>query len=178
MKVLVVVASKHGSTREIGEVIAEELRAEGLESELEEAGAAVEIGGHDAVILGSAIYMGTWLAEAKRFAECHRPELAGLPLWLFSSGPLGADERQAQPDPQALAAPLGEVPVREHRIFDGKLDKAELGLVERLVVRLVKAPQGDYRDWEAVRAWAREIAAALRSAPVGERSSGHGRPRQ
>jgi menaquinone-dependent protoporphyrinogen IX oxidase len=51
---------------------------------------------------GSAIYAGSWLPAAKRFAEQHRAQLATLPLWVFSSGPLGAANPQPQDDPSTL----------------------------------------------------------------------------
>ena len=54
----------------------------------------------------------------------------------------------------------------EHRIFVGKLDKHSLGVGERLIVRTVGAPEGDFRDWAAIRSWAREIAGVLRTEPA------------
>ena len=50
---------------------------------------------------------------------------------------------------------------RGHRVFTGRLDRASLGLGERLITRMVQAPEGDFRDWEAIDAWAREIASEL-----------------
>jgi menaquinone-dependent protoporphyrinogen oxidase len=41
------------------------------------------------------------------------------------------------------------------------LDRSGLNIVERSIVGVVKAPDGDYRDWDAIRAWAAAIAAAL-----------------
>lgn len=164
MNVLVAVASKHGSTREIATAIADELRAAGLEvdlRDLKEAGAIKGLGGYGAVVLGSGIYAGNWLPEARRFAQGQRAALAGLPVWLFSSGPLGSPDPQPRDDPAKLAAPLGDVPVRDHRVFVGKLDRDDLGLGERLIVKMVRAPYGDFRDWEDVRGWARKVAGEL-----------------
>ena len=166
MKVLVAVASKHGSTREIAQVIAAQLRAAHLDADLREAGEVPDLGGYDAVVLGSAVYVGSWLPEARHFAERHRAALAKLPVWIFSSGPLGALDPRPQDDPERLAAPMAGVEVRDHRVFVGKLDPAGLGLGERLAVKMVRAPKGDFRDWAAIRGWAREIAAALRSDAV------------
>ena len=161
MNVLVAVASKHGSTREIADVIANELRAAELEVEVKAADGVDGLAGYDAVVLGSAVYAGTWLPEAKRFADLYGAGLARLPVWVFSSGPLGAGNPQPHDDPQRLAALLGDAAVRDHRMFVGKLDKASLGPVERLIATVVRAPEGDFRDWDAIRAWAHEIAAAL-----------------
>lgn len=166
MNVLVAVASKHGSTREIAATIAEVLRAAQLTVDLREAGDVGDIGGYEAIVLGSAIYAGSWCQDAKQFAERHRAALAGRPVWLFSSGPLGDPSAPTIDNPQVLAAALGEVAVRDHRVFDGKLDKHILGLGERLIVKAVKAPYGDFRDWPAIRNWAEQIAAALATPAV------------
>ena len=48
-----------------------------------------------------------------------------------------------------------------HRVFAGKLDKAELGRLERTMVRAVRAPEGDYRDWDEIAEWAARIADGL-----------------
>ena len=161
MNVLVAVASKHGATREIAAAIAGELRTAGLDVDLRDVGAVDDLGGYDAVVLGSAVYAGAWLPEARRFAERHRARLRRVPVWLFSSGPLGADDPQPHDDPDRLTATLGELAVRDHRIFVGKLDKGGLNLGERLIARAVRAPDGDFRDWAAIRGWAGGIATAL-----------------
>jgi menaquinone-dependent protoporphyrinogen oxidase len=166
MNMLVVVASKHGSTRDIANTIAEELRAAQFAVDLQDAHDVADLRGYDAVVLGSAIYAGSWLPAAKRFAEQHRAQLATLPVWVFSSGPLGAANPQPHDDPARLAAPLGDIPIRDHRIFVGKLDRDDLGVAERMIAKVVKAPFGDFRDWDAVRAWAHDIAAALQPAGV------------
>lgn len=166
MKILVAVASKHGSTREIAQAIAGELRAAQLDVDLREASEVSDINGYDAVVLGSAIYMGSWLSDARHFADQFQAALTTLPVWLFSSGPLGADEPQPEQDLNKLAAPLGPVEVRDHQVFVGKLDPAELGMGERLITKMVHAPAGDFRDWEEIRAWAHQIAAGLRAEQI------------
>lgn len=164
-KILVAYASKHGSTREIAEAVAEELRNGNLVVDLRETAEVDNVAGYDAVILGNAIYAGNWLPEARRFAERHHAELSRLPVWLFSSGPLpmGADNPQPHDDPDKLAAPLGGVKTRDHRVFVGKIDPDRLGFGERLIAKALRAPLGDFRDWEDIRGWARGIAAELHS---------------
>lgn len=158
--ILVAYASKHGSTREIAEVIAEQLRLAHLTVDLRDVAELKGVNGYDAVILGSAIYAGNWLSEAKRFAERHRAALSRLPLWLFSSGPLGDDPKPHE-DPKKLAESLGPVFVRDHRVFVGKLDEDTVGLGERLIMKAVRAPYGDFRDWDAIHNWAQDIAREL-----------------
>jgi menaquinone-dependent protoporphyrinogen oxidase len=48
-------------------------------------------------------------------------------------------------------------------VFSGRLDKSSLGFAEKAVMVAVRASEGDFRDWEAIREWAREIAAALQA---------------
>ena len=163
MKVLVTGASKHGSTREIADGIAEELRAAGLKADLCDAGSVTGIDGYDAIIIGSAIYMGSWMSDAKHLVERFQPHLASLPVWLFSSGPLGADDPQPAGDPSGVPDLIEQTHARGHRVFTGKLDHGDLGFGERMITKMVHAPEGDFRDWEAIRSWAREIAVELRA---------------
>jgi menaquinone-dependent protoporphyrinogen oxidase len=48
------------------------------------------IDGYDAVVLGSAVYLGNWMKPAKEFAVREAAALAAVPVWLFSSGPIGS----------------------------------------------------------------------------------------
>ncbi|HMA37720.1 MAG TPA: flavodoxin domain-containing protein, partial [Chloroflexia bacterium] len=136
MKILIAVASKHGSTREIAETIAAELRDAKHIVSVREADAVNEIARYDAVILGSAVYMGTWLDAARSFAAQHRAALAQRPLWLFSSGPLGANFPERPDDPDQLALPLDGVEIRDHRVFVGKLDRRNFSFGERLMAKV------------------------------------------
>jgi menaquinone-dependent protoporphyrinogen oxidase len=166
MKVLIAVASKHGSTREIAEAITEELRNSSLDADLRDVLEVSEITHYDAVILGSAIYAGSWLSEAKHFAEQHNVDLLKVPVWLFSSGPLGSENPRPHDDPNKLASPMGKVQARDHRVFVGQLNPAELGFGERLLAKAVGAPAGDFRDWDEIRGWARGVATELHSLSV------------
>jgi menaquinone-dependent protoporphyrinogen oxidase len=165
MNVLVTVASKHGATGEMGEVIAGVLRDAGLDVTTAAPQDVRSLDGHDAVVLGSAVYAGRWIDHARAFAQRHHEALRARPVWLFSSGPVGTPlaPLEESPDGSRLERELG---ARMHRTFPGRIDPAMLGWVERTITRMVKAPDGDFRDWEAVRAWADEIATALRPVEV------------
>lgn len=159
MTVLVTAASRHGSTAEIADAIAARLRERGLDVDRrrpEEVGA---LGDCVAVVLGSAVYAGCWLGPATRLVDHRADELAARPVWLFSSGPVGEPAVPGtEPDVTGLVARTHAL---DHRVFAGRLDRSGLGLAARAVVRVVKAPDGDFRDWDAIRAWAGEIADRL-----------------
>jgi menaquinone-dependent protoporphyrinogen oxidase len=160
MRVLVTAASKHGATMGIAEAIAEELTEQGLSAEAKLLEDVSEVGQYDAVVLGSAIYFGRWLKGAVEFAEVNFQALSERPLWLFSSGPV--EDTSGDSSSVAVASPIRSLAPQGHRVFRGALDQSHLGLVERSVVRAVHGEFGDFRDWAAVRAWAGEIAVALK----------------
>src|SRR5665213_1770747 len=92
LRVLVTAASRHRATAEMAERIAAALAARGIDAEARPIDEVAEVGGYDAVVLGSGIYVGRWLSEARRFAEDNAATLTTMPVWLFSSGPLGGSE--------------------------------------------------------------------------------------
>jgi menaquinone-dependent protoporphyrinogen oxidase len=167
MKVLVAYASKHGATQGIAEAIADRLRECGHDVDAVPAVSDVHLDGVGAVVLGSAIYAGSWRDEAVAFADVHKGALAGMPVWLFSSEPLGEKVDDEEKQPRQLAALTKNLHPREHRIFFGALDKSKLGFGERMMVKAVKAPDGDFRDWDAIRGWADDIATSLADEEAG-----------
>jgi menaquinone-dependent protoporphyrinogen oxidase len=166
MNVLIAVASRHGSTAEIAATIAEEMRQSGYQVDVRSVDDEIAMPLYDAAIIGSAVYMGHWRAEARHFLDRERDKLRAMPVWLFSSGPLGEDDEQPRHVPVRTAELLEVTRARGHQIFAGKLDKHGQGLGARLLIRIAHVPEGDFRDWEAIRRWAREIALTLREAPV------------
>jgi menaquinone-dependent protoporphyrinogen oxidase len=161
MAVLVAYASKHGSTREIAESIADTLAERGMEAEAGQVAAVSNPADYDAVVLGSAIYYGSWLKEAADFAGSHRDALAQCPVWLFSVGPLGTEVKDADEQPRDTVELRDALRPRDHRVFFGALFHDRLGFKERMVVKAVRAPEGDFRNWDEIRAWARSIADEL-----------------
>jgi menaquinone-dependent protoporphyrinogen oxidase len=161
MKVLVCAASKHGSTKEIAEAIGRRLTEAGLTVDVNDVGDVSDLTQYDAVILGSAVYMGNWLESARQFATEHAGDLATRPTWLFSSGPTGDPPRPSADKAVSIDPIIAAVTPRDHRLFAGKLDRHQLSFPERALVLAVRAAEGDYRDWEEIASWAAEIAAVL-----------------
>jgi menaquinone-dependent protoporphyrinogen oxidase len=166
-RVLVVVATKHGATRGIAEAIVRELsdgddgRAMRLAVVLQDAEHAPSPAGFDAVVVGSAVYAGRWREPARDWVGAHAAALRERPVWLFSSGPIGSPP--FPPDEPHDVHPLTQlVGARGHQVFAGRLDKELLSFGERAMVTAMRAPLGDFRDWDAVRAWAGQVAGELR----------------
>ena len=171
MRVLVAVATRHGSTQGIADSIGEVLREHGLDCKVAPVEDVASVSEYDAVVLGSGIYVGHWMKSAREFAEAHAEELATRPTWLFSSGPVGSagsapssDEPAPVEDVRRLAERIG---ARGQRTFAGLLDHDHLGFAERVVARIVRSPEGDFRDWDAIRAWAGQIAQDLTGSQTG-----------
>jgi menaquinone-dependent protoporphyrinogen oxidase len=161
MSVLVAYASKHGSTEEIAGFIADRLRERGIEAEPAPAQGVSDLSGVEAVILGSAVYLGSWMKEALEFVDRHLSTLRSIPVWLFSVGPLGTEIQDEEEQPKQLGELREKLRPRDHRLFFGALDRDKLGFGERMMVKAVKAPEGDFRDWDEIGAWADGIATEL-----------------
>jgi menaquinone-dependent protoporphyrinogen oxidase len=165
MTVLVAAASKHGATGEIAARIGARLAEHVVEVEVRNLAQVTDVSGYDALVIGSGIYLGNWLKQARRFLDEHAEELAQRPTWLFASGSIVGDPPVGD-DPNALRSGLAEQLVettraREHKLFGGKLDGSKLGPVERLPVRMARGREGDWRDWAAVDEWSAAIAHEL-----------------
>lgn len=166
MKVLVTYATKYGATAEIAEKIGEVLRQEGLPVDVLPVNQVGDLTSYTAVILGSAVYIGRWRKEAIKFLEANEEILAERPVWLFSSGPPGEGDLvellKGWRFPEAQQPIADRIQPRDIAVFHGALNRDKLNFIEKWVIKNVKAPVGDFRDWQAITAWATAVADALR----------------
>lgn len=88
-QVLVAYASKYGATAEIADKIGQVLRQAGLQADVLPTRRVSDLTPYQAVVLGSAVYIGKWRKEAVKFLQANEVVLAEKPVWLFSSGPTG-----------------------------------------------------------------------------------------
>jgi menaquinone-dependent protoporphyrinogen oxidase len=165
VKVLVAYGTKYGATAEIAERIGEVLRQEGLEADVVRADRAGDLSNYQAVVLGSAVYIGRWRKEAARFLEDKEAALAEKPVWLFSSGPTDEGDpvelMQGWRFPGKLQPIADRIGARDIAIFHGVADPDKMNFIERWMLKNVGASTGDFRDWEAITAWAKAIAEEL-----------------
>ena len=162
MKVLVSTASKHGSTEEIGARISEVLLERGHQVDVRATTEVDEVSRYDVVVLGSAIYAGHWQKDAKELVEREGEVLASRPVWLFSSGPVG-DPLKPEEGLADVDSVIATTHAYDHHLFSGKLDRRCLSLPERAIVKALRVPEGDYRDWQDVDTWATSIADSISS---------------
>ena len=165
-KVLVAYGTKYGATAEIAEKIGQVLGQEGFAAEVLPAERAGDVTSYQAVVLGSAVYIGQWRKEAATFLEANAEQLAERPVWLFSSGPTGEGDPvllgKGWAFPEGLQSVADSIQPRDTAVFSGVMDLDKASFFEKLIVRLIKAPVGDFRDWDAITAWAQGIADALK----------------
>jgi menaquinone-dependent protoporphyrinogen oxidase len=168
INILVTYASKHQSTAEIANTIGKVLKGfSSFQVTVQPVEAVEDVTPYDAVVLGSSVYVGQWQSSAAYFLRNHQQKLAERQVWLFSSGPTGEGDPNTLVKgwefPESLRPVADAIKPHDIALFHGKLDPDTLNFMERSAVRLVKAPTGDFRDWNAIRAWAAGIAGVLQS---------------
>lgn len=163
MKALVVYGTKTGCTTGVAEQIGRTLAEQGFSAEVvpaEKAGAASD---YDAVIVGSGIRAGQWHAEAKSWLVANAASLKGMPVAFYHCC-LSMAEPGKEAEVVAYADPLieatGVKPV-DIGAFAGWNEPKQFSFVERTIMKLMKAPEGDFRDMAAVAAWTESVAAKL-----------------
>jgi menaquinone-dependent protoporphyrinogen oxidase len=168
-KVLVAYASWAGSTAEVAEAVGQELRAGGSSVDVRAAGDVKDVAPYSSVVVGAAVRAGRLHGGATGFVDRHRTALSKLPVAYFvvcltmkdptdknrdmSAGFLkGLTERFPEVRPVSVGLFAGAVRCDEESL-------SKLPLVQRLVLKAMKKAAGDFRDWNAIRAWARELPA-------------------
>lgn len=166
-RVLVAYATRAGSTETVAQAIAEALRPEGFQVDVKSVRDVDALADYTAVIVGSAIRAGKPMPEAVAFVEKHERELRRIPVAYFVVCLTMKDDTEENRCTvaaylDALRAQTPEVKPVDVGLFAGVMNSARLPFLLRLLIRAMKAPDGDFRDWDAIRAWAVGVAPALR----------------
>lgn len=155
-RILIAYASKAGSTAEIAAKIGETLSKSGQAVDVLPVTKATDLSPYSSVILGSAIRVGQLLPEAMKFLQANQGTLAQKKFSAFIVCMTLKDDTEA--NRQTVSAYLDPVralikPASEG-LFAGVMNMSKLPLFERLIIKMMKAPEGDFRKWDAIQAWA------------------------
>lgn len=165
-QILITYATKYGATAEIAEKIGEVLRQSGLDADIVPADRVTNLPSYKAVILGSGVYAGQWLKKAARFLKENEKTLSGQNVWIFSSGPTGqgdpAELLKGWRMPASLKSIADRIHPKDMAVFHGSISEKKLNFFEKRILKMVKAPSGDFRDWNAITAWASSIAGEMK----------------
>jgi menaquinone-dependent protoporphyrinogen oxidase len=158
-RILVAYATRNGSTAEIAQAIGKELITAGLTADVAEIKDVSTLAGYTAVIIGGPLYMGSVDGTVSKFIGNNREQLLKLPVAAFAVGlaPKNPDPGAADAAMTALKKSFAPITPVSSVLFAGKLDPAKLSFIQRKMTELVKSPIGDFRDWNAIASWAREL---------------------
>jgi menaquinone-dependent protoporphyrinogen oxidase len=167
--VLVGYATRYGSTREVAEVVAQTLQEAGVPVEFQPVKKLNPGAGCRAAVVGAPLFIGAWHKDAVHFLEQQHEALSGKPVAIFVLGPLSTDAKEME----GVRAQFDKVLTKfswlkpvDVQIFTGKYDPKVLRFPDNLLAALPASPlhqlpASDMRDWDAIRAWAKRLAAIL-----------------
>jgi menaquinone-dependent protoporphyrinogen oxidase len=161
-KILVAYASKAGSTAEVAQAIGEALGAKGAAVGVLQIKQVKDLSAYTAVVLGSAIRVGQWLPEAVNFVKAHQAELRQRPTAYFLvSGFLKDNTPEVTQKVNAYLDPVRAIfEPASIGLFAGKMDYSKLSFLDRTIAKAVGSVEGDWRNWDAIRAWAAQALPA------------------
>ncbi len=158
-KILVVYASKLGSTGGVAQAIGEELTARRNIVDVKPVRDVQDVSPYDSILLGSAVRRGRWLPEAVDFLEKNIQPLASKSVSYFTvcmTMHQDTPENRARARQITSAARILREPAAES-FFGGRMDYGKISFAEQMILRAMKTPEGDFRDWDDIRAWAEQL---------------------
>jgi menaquinone-dependent protoporphyrinogen oxidase len=167
-RILIAYGSRCGSTGGVAEAVGQVLSAAGATVDVRLVKNVNDVSPYQAVIVGSAIRMGKWLPEVVDFIKTHQETLSRVPVAYFAvclamkddtaenrQKALGYLDPVRKQFPQVKPADIG--------LFAGAVDYGKLSFAYSLILKVKGAPEGDFRNWEAIRTWAAGVRPALDS---------------
>jgi menaquinone-dependent protoporphyrinogen oxidase len=168
-KVLVVYGTATGCTWEVAERIGKVIFDKRISGDVVPAADAPSPDGYDAVIVGSGVRAGNWHQPVKDWVATNATMLKEMPVAFFTvcltmaQEPSKAAEVRAYTD--ALIAETGVRPV-DIGLFAGINEPKRFPFIQRTILKMMKAPEGDFREWDKIEAWTGEIVAELGLQPT------------
>ncbi|MCX6683707.1 MAG: flavodoxin [Methanoregula sp.] len=142
----------------MAQAIGKELEASGHVVDVAEMGTVTSLTGYNAVVIGGPMYVGK-IDGMGKFAKRHSTELARVPVagFVVCLAPVTKDPVDREYAQKALRASLAPLQQVAEMVFAGRLDPAKLSWFQKWMIKKAKSPVGDFRDWTAIAAWAREL---------------------
>lgn len=167
-RVLIAYATRSGTTGEVADRIGSVLESHGFKVDVLPVKRVKDLGPYAAAVIGSAVRLDQWLPEATEFVKKHRRELGLMPTAFFSVCLTAADPNEER---RKLMARFSESactfrPPDDQAFFAGRLELKRLPLLPRMMARGVKVKEGDFRDWESIRAWSESLSTRFKE-PAG-----------
>ena len=162
-RILVAYASRKGSTAGIAQAIGKELTIEGYTVDVSEMKSVTSLAGYNAVVIGAPVYTGKVTGDVAAFVSTNKDELSRVPVAGFVTGiaPVFPKTGDVKGFTDQLVTALSPVRLVAVTMFAGTLDAGKMNLVERSLTTLMKVPTGDFRDWDAIAAWAKTLAGKM-----------------
>lgn len=158
-RILVAYASRKGSTAGIAHAIGRELQSAGHSVDVTEMKTVSTLEGYDAVVAGAPVYLGKVDKDISKFVAENRDRLASIPVAAFAVGiaPVAPRIEPVGKVQEDLTKALNPIKPVALTVFAGALDPDKMSFIERNMTSLMKVPIGDFRDWPAIAAWAKEL---------------------
>jgi len=162
-RILVAYASVYGSTAGVAEAIGKALQNKGCTVDLAVMKSVSSPGDYDAVVIGAPVYMGKMVGDLKKFVWKHRDALAKVPIAAFCVGvaPLGKDPGDVDTVMNIFRTAVALLEPVTVTMFAGKIDMQKLPFMHKWIWKKIDGPVGDFRDWEAIGAWAGDLPGKL-----------------
>jgi menaquinone-dependent protoporphyrinogen oxidase len=160
MHILVAFASRKGSTEEIAQAIGKELESSDRVTVANFKDIS-SLEGADAAVIGAPVYTGHIVVDLRKFVEKNQDYLKSIPVAAFAAGlaPVNPKIGSTGAIEEQLRGILGPANLVATRVFAGKLDPAQHSFMTKTMISLMKAPTGDFRDWNEIKAWAQGLPA-------------------
>ena len=155
---LVGYATRSGSTRDVAQIIAEELREQGLSADLIDLAELPQAEGYDLLVIGSGIHGGQWFIEGLEWIRTHASVLEKTPTAVFNVCLNAADEAKRSEALDYNKQVVGGFTPISSESFAGRYTPAQVRGWQRLFMRAMRKRPVDLMDPGSIKHWARQLA--------------------